>query len=67
MTKNFFNFFVLQVERAYFNVFLPKESKDCSLPLFFCTKWTLGKVIDSVASQAGLKNNNNILTAKVSS
>ncbi|XP_031440141.1 AN1-type zinc finger protein 1 [Clupea harengus] len=53
-----------QVERAYFNVFLPKESKDCSLPLFFCTKWTLGKVIDSVASQAGLKNNNNILTAK---
>ncbi|XP_062403192.1 AN1-type zinc finger protein 1 [Sardina pilchardus] len=53
-----------QVERAYFQVFLPKEAKDRSVGMFFCTKWTIGKVIDTAASQAGLKNNNNVLTAK---
>ncbi|XP_030625065.1 AN1-type zinc finger protein 1 isoform X2 [Chanos chanos] len=45
-------------------VFLPKESKDSSLPMFFCSKWSVGKVVDFAASQAGLKNNNNVLTAK---
>lgn len=53
-----------QTERVYFQVYLPKEAKDRSLPMFFCTKWTVGKLIDTAAAQAGLKNNNNVLTAK---
>ncbi len=56
----------LQTERTYFQVFLPKEAKDPSLPMFFCSKWSVGKVVDFAASQASLKNNNNVLTAKVS-
>uniref|UniRef100_A0A673HZN4 Zinc finger, AN1-type domain 1 n=1 Tax=Sinocyclocheilus rhinocerous TaxID=307959 RepID=A0A673HZN4_9TELE len=55
-----------QTERAYFQVFLPKEAKDPSLPMFFCSKWSVGKVVDFAASQASLKNNNNVLTANVS-
>ncbi|XP_026148127.1 AN1-type zinc finger protein 1 [Mastacembelus armatus] len=53
-----------QMERTYFQVFLPKESKDSSKPMFFCSKWSVGKVVDYAASQANLKNNNNVLTAK---
>ncbi|XP_016333243.1 AN1-type zinc finger protein 1-like [Sinocyclocheilus anshuiensis] len=53
-----------QTERTYFQVFLPKEAKDPSLPMFFCSKWSVGKVVDFAASQASLKNNNNVLTAK---
>lgn len=56
----------LQTERTYFQVFLPKESKDSSQPMFFCSKWSVGKVVDYAASLASLKNNNNVLTAKVS-
>uniref|UniRef100_A0A8C2PXQ4 Zinc finger, AN1-type domain 1 n=1 Tax=Cyprinus carpio TaxID=7962 RepID=A0A8C2PXQ4_CYPCA len=55
-----------QTERTFFQVFLPKEAKDPSLPMFFCSKWSVGKVVDFAASQASLKNNNNVLTAKVS-
>ncbi|XP_028290428.1 AN1-type zinc finger protein 1 [Gouania willdenowi] len=53
-----------QVERTYFQVYLPKESKVCSQPMFFCSKWSVGKVVDFAASLASLKNNNNVLTAK---
>ncbi|XP_051538293.1 AN1-type zinc finger protein 1 isoform X2 [Myxocyprinus asiaticus] len=53
-----------QTERTYFQVFLPKEAKDSCLPMFFCSKWSVGKVVDFAASQASLKNNNNVLTAK---
>ncbi|XP_016144951.1 AN1-type zinc finger protein 1-like [Sinocyclocheilus grahami] len=53
-----------QTERTYFQVFLPKEAKDPSLPMFFFSKWSVGKVEDFAASQASLKNNNNVLTAK---
>lgn len=53
-----------QTERTYFQVYLPKESKDSSQPMFFCSKWSVGKVVDYAASLASLKNNNNILTAK---
>ncbi|KAJ8277616.1 hypothetical protein GJAV_G00077580 [Gymnothorax javanicus] len=53
-----------QIERTYFQVFLPKEAKDTCLPMFFCSKWSIGKVVDYAASLAKLKNNNNILTAK---
>ena len=55
----------LQVERTYLQVYLPQEGKDASLPMFFCSKWSVGKVVDYAASLASLKNNNNILTAKV--
>ncbi|XP_029001562.1 AN1-type zinc finger protein 1 isoform X2 [Betta splendens] len=53
-----------QTERTYFQVYLPKESKNSSQPMFFCSKWTVGKVVDFAASQASLKNNNNVSTAK---
>ncbi|XP_035474843.1 AN1-type zinc finger protein 1 isoform X1 [Scophthalmus maximus] len=55
---------VPQTERTYFQVYLPKESKDSSQPMFFCSKWSVGKVVDYAASLASLKNNNNVLTAK---
>nr|XP_046227034.1 AN1-type zinc finger protein 1 [Scatophagus argus] len=53
-----------QTERTYFQVYLPKESKDSSQPMFFCSKWSVGKVVDYAACLASLKNNNNVLTAK---
>ncbi|XP_076017254.1 AN1-type zinc finger protein 1 [Genypterus blacodes] len=53
-----------QTERTYLQVYLPKESKASSQPMFFCSKWSVGKVVDYAASLASLKNNNNILTAK---
>ncbi|TNN57935.1 AN1-type zinc finger protein 1 [Liparis tanakae] len=53
-----------QAERTYLQVYLPKESKESSQPMFFCSKWSVGKVVDYAASLASLKNNNNVLTAK---
>ncbi|CAL8399605.1 unnamed protein product [Arctogadus glacialis] len=53
-----------QVERTYLQVYLPKESSPPSQPMFFCSKWSVGKVVDYAASLAGLKNDNNVLTAK---
>ncbi|KAG7249612.1 hypothetical protein CRUP_037388, partial [Coryphaenoides rupestris] len=53
-----------QVERTYFQVRLPRGSAQPSQPMFFCSKWSVGKVVDHAASLAGLKNCNNILTAK---
>ncbi|XP_017261939.1 AN1-type zinc finger protein 1 isoform X1 [Kryptolebias marmoratus] len=53
-----------QTERTYFHVFLPKEAKECSQPMFFSSNWSVGKVVDYAASVASLKNNNNVLTAK---
>nr|XP_020503215.1 AN1-type zinc finger protein 1-like [Labrus bergylta] len=53
-----------QTERTYFQVYLPKESTASSQPMFFCSKWSVGKVVDYAASLANLKNNNNVLTAK---
>ncbi|XP_032106236.1 AN1-type zinc finger protein 1 isoform X1 [Sapajus apella] len=51
-------------ERIYFQVFLPKGSKEKSKPMFFCHRWSIGKAIDFAASLASLKNDNNKLTAK---
>ncbi|KAK2527923.1 Zfand1 [Columba guinea] len=53
-----------QTERIYFQVFLPKGNKEKSKPMFFCSKWSIGKVVDSAASLASLKNNNNKSTAQ---
>ncbi|XP_032106260.1 AN1-type zinc finger protein 1 isoform X4 [Sapajus apella] len=53
-----------QTERIYFQVFLPKGSKEKSKPMFFCHRWSIGKAIDFAASLASLKNDNNKLTAK---
>ncbi|MEQ2246602.1 AN1-type zinc finger protein 1 [Ilyodon furcidens] len=53
-----------QTERTYFQVYLPKEAKECSRPMFFSSKWSVGKVVDYAACLAGLKNSNNVLTAK---
>ncbi|XP_069587633.1 AN1-type zinc finger protein 1 isoform X1 [Ranitomeya imitator] len=56
--------FLPQPERVYFQVYLPKGGKDKSKAMFFCKKWSIGKVVDSAASIANLKNDNNKATAK---
>ncbi|XP_053323961.1 AN1-type zinc finger protein 1 [Spea bombifrons] len=53
-----------QSERVYFQVYLPKGTKEKSKPMFFCTKWSIGKVVDYAASLASLKNDNNKAAAK---
>ncbi|KAM6281944.1 AN1-type zinc finger protein 1 [Porphyrio hochstetteri] len=53
-----------QTERIYFQVFLPKGNKEKSKPMFFCSKWSIGKVVDFAASLASLKNDNNKSTAQ---
>ncbi|KAM9308404.1 AN1-type zinc finger protein 1 [Gastrophryne carolinensis] len=53
-----------QVERVYFQVFLPKGGKDKSKPMFFCKQWSIGKIVDYAASLSSLKNDNNKATAK---
>ncbi|KAL6076262.1 hypothetical protein STEG23_018606, partial [Scotinomys teguina] len=53
-----------QTERIYFQVYLPKGSKEKSKAMFFCLRWSIGKVVDFAASLAGLRNENNKLTAK---
>ncbi|XP_024896943.1 AN1-type zinc finger protein 1, partial [Pteropus alecto] len=55
---------VPQTERIYFQVFLPKGSKEKSKPMFFCHRWSVGKAIDFAAALASLKNDNNKFTAK---
>ncbi|XP_056378208.1 AN1-type zinc finger protein 1 isoform X2 [Hyla sarda] len=53
-----------QSERIYFQVYLPTGGKDKSKPMFFCKKWSIGKVVDYAASIASLKNDNNKAAAK---
>ncbi|XP_037136231.1 AN1-type zinc finger protein 1 isoform X2 [Syngnathus acus] len=53
-----------QTERIYFQVYLPKGYQAASQPMFFCSKWSVGKVVDYAASLASLKNNNNVLVAQ---
>uniref|UniRef100_A0A493T7K1 ZFAND1-like ubiquitin-like domain-containing protein n=1 Tax=Anas platyrhynchos platyrhynchos TaxID=8840 RepID=A0A493T7K1_ANAPP len=53
-----------QTERIYFQVYLPKGNKEKSKPMFFCSKWSIGKVVDFAASLASLKNDNNKSTAQ---
>ncbi|KAJ7338957.1 hypothetical protein JRQ81_012859 [Phrynocephalus forsythii] len=53
-----------QTERIYFQVFLPKGSKEKCKPMFFCSSWSIGKIIDFAASLAKLKNDNNRSTSK---
>ncbi|XP_040289056.1 AN1-type zinc finger protein 1 [Bufo bufo] len=53
-----------QSERVYFQVYLPKGGQDRSKPMFFCKKWSIGKVVDYAASTASLKNDNNRASAK---
>ncbi|KAE8599104.1 hypothetical protein XENTR_v10017064 [Xenopus tropicalis] len=54
-----------QTERVYFQVYLPKGQKEKSKPMFFCKKWSIGKVVDYAASLANLKNDNNKAAAKL--
>ncbi|NXQ54058.1 ZFAN1 protein, partial [Anthoscopus minutus] len=53
-----------QTERIYFQVFLPKGNKEKSKPMFFCSKWSIGKIVDFAASLASLKNDNNKSTSQ---
>ncbi|XP_028925199.1 AN1-type zinc finger protein 1 [Ornithorhynchus anatinus] len=53
-----------QTERIYFQVFLPKGSREQSKPMFFSRTWSVGRAVDFAASVADLKNDNNRATAK---
>lgn len=53
-----------QNERVYFQVFLPQGNQEKSRPMFFCSKWSIGKMVDKAASMLNLRNNNNILASK---
>lgn len=53
-----------QTERTYFQVYLPKGSKEKSKAMFFSLRWSIGRVVDAAASLANLRNENNKLTAK---
>ncbi|XP_073406692.1 AN1-type zinc finger protein 1 [Dendrobates tinctorius] len=53
-----------QSERVYFQVYLPLGGKDKSKAMFFCKKWSIGKVVDYAATIANLKNDNNKVTSK---
>uniref|UniRef100_A0A8C5QU31 Zinc finger AN1-type containing 1 n=1 Tax=Leptobrachium leishanense TaxID=445787 RepID=A0A8C5QU31_9ANUR len=53
-----------QIERIYFQVFLPRGGKEKIKPMFFCKKWSIGKIVDYAASLASLKNENNKAAAK---
>ncbi|XP_075069821.1 AN1-type zinc finger protein 1 isoform X2 [Mixophyes fleayi] len=53
-----------QSERVYFQVYLPQGGKEKSKPMFFCKKWSIGKVVDYAATLASLKNDNNKAAAK---
>ncbi|XP_042202809.1 AN1-type zinc finger protein 1 [Callorhinchus milii] len=53
-----------QNERVYFQVFLPRGSNEKSRAVFFCSKWNIGKVVDSAAALMNVRNDNNISTAK---
>ncbi|XP_053569144.1 AN1-type zinc finger protein 1 [Bombina bombina] len=53
-----------QSERVYLQVYLPKDNKEKSKPMFFCKQWSMGKVVDYAASLSNLKNDNNKSTAK---
>ncbi|KAH0504725.1 AN1-type zinc finger protein 1 [Microtus ochrogaster] len=60
----FFTSHLATTERIYFQVYLPKGSKEKSKAMFFCLRWSVGKVVDFAASLAGLRNENNKLMAK---
>ena len=51
-------------EKVYFMVHLPQGSKDKDVAMYFSRKWTVGRVVDQIATQAGLDNMNNVAGAK---
>ncbi|XP_021373510.1 AN1-type zinc finger protein 1-like [Mizuhopecten yessoensis] len=48
-----------QDSRVFFLVYLPKDSKQKTKPMFFSKTWTVGRVIDSVADFNNIVNTNN--------
>ncbi|XP_033126057.1 AN1-type zinc finger protein 1-like isoform X1 [Anneissia japonica] len=57
---------VPQCERLYFQVYLPEEyrAKEKSKAMYFSKEWSVGRLVDKVASTVGLKNDNNLATSK---
>jgi hypothetical protein len=50
-----------ETERVYLFVLLPKRSGNTEpQPLFFSREWSVGRVIDLIATNFQLKNNNNL-------
>ncbi|KAI8853879.1 hypothetical protein BC829DRAFT_381545 [Chytridium lagenaria] len=56
---------VSQENRVYIRVYLPQpESKEDSMPLFFHKDWSVGRLVDKIASIANLENVNNKAVAE---
>ena len=52
------------VERTYLNVHLPMGTKEKTRPIFVAKTWSLGKILDDIASRCDLRNDNNLPAAK---
>ena len=54
-----------QEERIYLRVILPRESKTSpAVGAFVSRKWSMGRVIDALASSCGVQNRNNVAGTK---
>ncbi|KAK6185823.1 hypothetical protein SNE40_007971 [Patella caerulea] len=51
-------------EKIYFQVYLPLKTPTKTKNIFFSKKWSIGRVIDEIASSTGLTNTNNTGTEK---
>ncbi|CAD5117182.1 DgyrCDS5981 [Dimorphilus gyrociliatus] len=48
-----------QEDRFFLNIILPESSQHSSKPFYFTKHWTIGRMIDYVASEVKLENENN--------
>lgn len=53
------------VDRVFFKIILPLGSKTASTPVYISRNWTVGRAVDSLAITFGIRNDNNISTAKL--
>jgi len=57
--------FIPTQQRVYFNVSFPKESKQSKdLGMYFSKDWSVGKVVDRIAQQGKIRNDNNTSTSE---
>ncbi|XP_071957879.1 AN1-type zinc finger protein 1-like [Antedon mediterranea] len=55
-----------QTERLYFQVYLPIEHrcKEKSKAMYFSKEWSVGRLVDKIATMASLRNENNLADSK---
>lgn len=53
-----------ELERVFFNIYLPLNSKMKTKAVFVSRLWSVGRVIDFVAAESNLRNDNNVVGAK---